>query len=78
MERISTCLDRILNVLDYIASIYVLHFYHFSQEDSFLKEREVSRWENELASNKGWQEAILIVRHTESVTPLPIEYTFGV
>ncbi|AKR38934.1 Hypothetical protein NF53_p5181 (plasmid) [Bacillus thuringiensis serovar indiana] len=31
-----------------------------------------------MASNKGWQEAILIVRHTESITPLPIEYTFGV
>ncbi|AEA19573.1 hypothetical protein YBT1520_32296 (plasmid) [Bacillus thuringiensis serovar kurstaki str. YBT-1520] len=31
-----------------------------------------------MASNKGWQEAILIVRHTESVTPLPIECTFGV
>ncbi|WP_191968349.1 hypothetical protein [Bacillus cereus] len=23
-------------------------FYHFSQEDSFLKEREVSRWEMNL------------------------------
>jgi hypothetical protein len=37
--------------------------YHFSQEDSFLKEREVIRGD-ELASDKGWQEAILIVRHT--------------
>ncbi|SCC54586.1 A0A024E1B4 (Uncharacterized protein) [Bacillus wiedmannii] len=31
-----------------------------------------------MASNKGWQEAILIVRHTESVTSLSIEYMFGV
>ncbi|MEB8945030.1 hypothetical protein P4H20_28695 [Bacillus cereus] len=40
----------------------------------------MSRWEmNWLRTrDKGWQEAILIVRHTESVTPLPIEYTFGV
>nr|AOB42106.1 Transposase, IS605 OrfB [Bacillus thuringiensis] len=30
-----------------------------------------------MASNKGWKGAILIVRHTESVTPLSIEYTFG-
>ncbi|WP_162200393.1 hypothetical protein [Bacillus cereus] len=43
-------------------------FYHFSQEDSFLKEREGSQPSesvgDELASNKEWQEAILIVRHT--------------
>ncbi|AHZ55012.1 hypothetical protein YBT1520_32601 (plasmid) [Bacillus thuringiensis serovar kurstaki str. YBT-1520] len=31
-----------------------------------------------MASNKGWKEAILIVRHTESVAPLSIECTFGV
>ncbi|QDD86898.1 hypothetical protein FORC087_107 (plasmid) [Bacillus cereus] len=33
---------------------------------------------DELASDKGWQEAILIVRHTESATSLFIEYMFGV
>ncbi len=33
---------------------------------------------DELASNKGWQEAILNVRHIESITPLSIECTFGV
>ncbi|MGY4558220.1 hypothetical protein ACVW18_004565 [Bacillus thuringiensis] len=31
-----------------------------------------------MASNKEWQEAILIVRLTESFTPLPIECTFGI
>ncbi|MGX1459762.1 hypothetical protein ACUXG3_004091 [Bacillus thuringiensis] len=31
-----------------------------------------------MASNMGWQETILIVRHTESVTPLSIERTFCV
>ncbi|MCP1399738.1 hypothetical protein J3D61_006285 [Bacillus cereus] len=31
-----------------------------------------------MTSNKGWQEAILIVRHIESITPLPIECTFDV
>ncbi|MFK4434542.1 hypothetical protein ABH962_005957 [Bacillus sp. RC54] len=31
-----------------------------------------------MALNKGWQEAILIVRHTEGVTLLSIEYMFGV
>ncbi|SCB93689.1 A0A024E1B4 (Uncharacterized protein) [Bacillus wiedmannii] len=30
-----------------------------------------------MASNKRWQEAILIVRHTESVTSLYIECMFG-
>ncbi|MFA2566087.1 hypothetical protein [Bacillus wiedmannii] len=29
-----------------------------------------------MASNKGWQEAILIVRHTEGVTLLSVEYMF--
>jgi len=39
--------------------------YHFSQEDSFLKERVWAQPSelvgDELASDKGWQEAILIV-----------------
>ncbi|SCC69129.1 A0A024E1B4 (Uncharacterized protein) [Bacillus wiedmannii] len=31
-----------------------------------------------MASNKGWQEVILIVRHAESVTSLSTECTFGI
>ncbi|MCP1399340.1 hypothetical protein J3D61_005886 [Bacillus cereus] len=31
-----------------------------------------------MASNKGWQEAILIVRHIESITLPLIECMFGV
>lgn len=60
----------------------MIPIYHFSQEDSFLKEREGSQPSelvgDELASNKGWQKTILIVRLIESFTPLPIEYMFGI
>ncbi|QFY03162.1 hypothetical protein GE376_28470 (plasmid) [Bacillus cereus] len=38
-------LTQIGIIEQYIKFIHCDTFYHFSQEDSFLKEREVSRWE---------------------------------
>ncbi|MEK7019295.1 hypothetical protein [Bacillus sp. FSL R9-9410] len=42
----------------------MLGFYHFSQEDSFLKEREVSRWEmNWLRTRDGRKPSYLLDIH---------------